>query len=129
VVWAVVREIGADGMRQRVRRHNDFARRLAELVAADERLKLLAPPTLSICCFRYRAPGIDDATFDRMNAEITHRLRAEPPYVPSTTRVAGRFAIRPCDINPRNTLTEVGGWPLGARDRRPNRQRRGLKSA
>ncbi len=37
-VWAVLREIGADGMRQRVRRHNDFARRLVALVSADERL-------------------------------------------------------------------------------------------
>lgn len=116
VVWAVLREIGADGMRQRVRRHNDFARRLAELVAADERLELLAAPTLSICCFRYRAPGIDDATLDRMNAEIAHRLRAETPYVPSSTRVAGRFAIRPCYINPRTTLDEVDGLARSVRE-------------
>lgn len=116
VVWAVLREIGADGMRQRVRRHNDFARRLAELVAADERLELLAAPTLSICCFRYRAPGIDDATLDRINAEIAHRLRAETPYVPSSTRIAGRFAIRPCYINPRTTLNEVDGLARSVRE-------------
>jgi len=116
VVWAVLREIGADGMRQRVRRHNDFARRLAELVGADERLELLAAPTLSICCFRYRAPGIDDATLDRINAEISHRLRAETPYVPSSTRVAGRFAIRPCYINPRTTLNEVDGLARSVRE-------------
>jgi len=115
VVWAVLREIGADGMRQRVRRHNDFARRLAELVASDERLELLAAPTLSICCFRYRAPGMDEANLDRLNAEISRHLRAETPYVPSTTRVAGKLAIRPCYINPRTTLREVDGLARSVR--------------
>jgi aromatic-L-amino-acid/L-tryptophan decarboxylase len=115
VVWAILREIGADGIRQRVRRHNDFARRLADIVAADERLELLAAPTLSICCFRYRAQDMDDATLDRLNAEIAHRIRAETPYVPSTTRVAGRFAIRPCYINPRTTESEVDGLARSVR--------------
>ncbi|NIU61180.1 MAG: pyridoxal-dependent decarboxylase, partial [Pseudomonas stutzeri] len=58
-VWAVLREIGAEGMRERVVRHNDFARHLAARVAEDERLELLATPTLSICCFRYRPPQLE----------------------------------------------------------------------
>ena len=28
-VWAVLKEIGAEGMRERIRRHNDFARLVA----------------------------------------------------------------------------------------------------
>lgn len=116
VVWAALREIGAAGMRDRVRRHNDFARRLARLVRSDERLELLAPPTLSICCFRYWAPGLDDPTLDQLNAEIARRLRAQTPFVPSTTRVAGRLAIRPCYINPRTTIREVDGLAQAARE-------------
>jgi hypothetical protein len=58
---------------------------------------------------------MDDATLDRLNAEIVHRLRAETPYVPSTTRVAGRFAIRPCYINPRTTVSEVYGLARSVR--------------
>ncbi len=115
VVWAILREIGADGMRERVVRHNNFARRLAALVDADARLELLVPPTLSICCFRYRAPELDEPALDRLNAEIARRLRAETPYVPSTTRVAGRFAIRPCYINPRTSEREVDGLARSAR--------------
>ena len=116
VVWAVLREIGADGMRERVRRHRDFAARLAEIVTADERLELLAPPTLSICCFRYRPPEMDEVAVDRLNGEIARRLRAETPYVPSTTRVAGRLAIRPCYINLRTTLSEVEGLARSVRE-------------
>jgi len=116
VVWAVLREIGADGMRERVRRHRDFASRLAEIATADERLELLAPPTLSICCFRYRPRELDEEAVDRLNAEIARRLRAETPYIPSTTRVAGRLAIRPCYINPRTTLHEVEGLARAVRE-------------
>jgi len=116
VVWAVLREIGAAGVRQRVRCHRDFASRLAEIVRADERLELLAPPTLSICCFRYRPERLDEEAVDRLNAEIARRLRADTPYVPSTTRVAGRLAIRPCYINPRTTLREVEGLAQAVRD-------------
>jgi aromatic-L-amino-acid/L-tryptophan decarboxylase len=43
-------------------------------------------------------------------------LRAGTPYVPSTTRVAGRLAIRPCYINPRTTLREVEGLAQAVRD-------------
>ena len=58
---------------------------------------------------------MDDATLDRLNAEISQRLRAETPYVPSTTRVAGTFAIRPCYINPRTTFHEVDGLARSVR--------------
>ena len=114
-VWAILREIGADGMRERVVRHNTFARQLAELAEADDRLELLAEPTLSICCFRYRRPGADEEETERVNFEVMRRLRAEGAFIPSTTRIDGRLAIRPCYINPRTTIAEVEG--LAARVR------------
>jgi len=77
-----------------------------ELASADERLEPLNYPTLSICCYRYRAPDADESTLDGLNAEIAHGLRMEG-IVPSTTRVAGRYAIRPCFINPRTTILDV----------------------
>jgi aromatic-L-amino-acid/L-tryptophan decarboxylase len=108
-VWAIIKEIGVEGMRQRVVRHNDFARHLAARVERDPHLELLAEPTLSICCFRYRASGAEETKLEELNAEIARRLRADGKYVPSTTRVAGRFAIRPAYINPRTTIAEVDG--------------------
>jgi len=108
-IWAILKEIGAEGMRERVIRHNDFARHVAARVEADERLELLAAPVLSVCCFRYRAPGLEDEQLNDLNEEIMRRLRAGGRYVPSTTIVAGRFAIRPCYINPRTALADVDG--------------------
>jgi aromatic-L-amino-acid decarboxylase len=108
-VWAILKEIGAEGMRERVIRHNDFARHVASRVEANDRLELLAAPVLSICCFRYRSPESGEKELDELNAEIARRLRADGTHVPTTTRVSGRFAIRPCYINPRTTLAEVDG--------------------
>jgi aromatic-L-amino-acid decarboxylase len=105
-VWAILKEIGVDGVRDRVSRHCSFARRVFELASADERLEPLLAPTLSICCYRYRLPGASERTLDDLNAKIAQRLRIEG-IVPSTTRVAGKYAIRPCFINPRTTLAEA----------------------
>lgn len=114
-VWAVLKEIGAEGMKDRVRRHNSFARHLARRVHEDDHLELLSEPTLSICCFRYRFPGTGE-TQDALNAEIVRRLQAEGRYVPSTTVVGGALAIRPCYINPRTTLADVDGLADSVRE-------------
>jgi aromatic-L-amino-acid decarboxylase len=107
-VWAILREIGADGMRERVVRHDDCARRVAERARTSDELELLAEPVLSICCFRFRPAGWDDeARLDALNEQIVYAVRARGRTVTSSTRVDGRFAIRPCYINPRSTLADA----------------------
>ncbi len=107
-VWAILREIGADGMRERVVRHDDCARRVAERARASDELELLAEPVLSICCFRYRPAGwTDEARLDALNEDVVHGIRARGRTVTSSTRVDGRLAIRPCFINPRSRLADA----------------------
>ena len=107
-VWAVLKEIGASGMRERVRRHNDFARVVAERARAHDELELLAEPQLSIVCFRYRPVGWDDASrLDELNTEILAQLRQRGRSLPSSTRVDGAFALRACYINPRTRFSDV----------------------
>ncbi len=107
VVWAMLREIGAEGMRERIVRHNDMARQLAAVCQAQDRLELLLDPTLSICCFRYRAPGVED--LDAFNRRLHRRLIRENEYLPSTTRVDGRLALRPCFLGARTGEGQVDG--------------------
>ncbi|HSC64516.1 MAG TPA: aminotransferase class V-fold PLP-dependent enzyme [Caldimonas sp.] len=107
-VWAILREIGSRGVRERIVRHNDCARRVAERARAADELELLAEPVLSICCFRYRPRGwSDEARLDALNEAILRGVRARGRTVTSSTRVDGRFAIRPCFINPRSTLADA----------------------
>lgn len=101
VVWALIREIGLEGMIQRMKRHNDMASFIAKAAKEHPNLELLLEPTLSICCFRYVAPGIDD--LDAFNRQLHRRLIRENENMPSTTLVNGKLAIRPCFIGARTT--------------------------
>jgi aromatic-L-amino-acid decarboxylase len=105
VVWALLKEIGVAGMRARIVRHNDMARRIAEAARAHPNLELLLEPTLSICCFRYVEPGIAD--LDTLNRRLHRRLIRENRNLPSTTRVGGRLAIRPCFVGARGGMEQA----------------------
>jgi aromatic-L-amino-acid decarboxylase len=114
LVWAILKEIGVDGVKERICRHNGYARHLAERVRSSPCLELVAPVTLSICCFRYvpeslRGRSDSEATekLNWLNRAVLGRVRARGRCMPSATTVRGAFAIRPCYINPRTTLADV----------------------
>ena len=107
-VWAILKEIGIAGVRDRVARHLDCARRVADRVRDEPALELLAEPVLSICCFRYHPPDVrDTATLERWNAAIVRAVRARGLSIPSSTRVNNKLAIRPCFIGPRSTVSDA----------------------
>jgi glutamate/tyrosine decarboxylase-like PLP-dependent enzyme len=111
-VWSVLLEIGAEGFAERVRRHNGFARTVQAAAEASPVLEVVAPATLSICCFRYvpeDAPAGPDreAVLDALNRELLRSVQERGRVVPSGTEIGGRFAIRPCFINPRTTAEDV----------------------
>ena len=99
VVWALIREIGVAGMTERICRHNDMATQVARRAREHPSLELLQEPTLSICCFRYVAPGIAD--LDDLNKQLHRRLIHENRNMPSTTQVNGKLALRPCFLGAR----------------------------
>jgi aromatic-L-amino-acid decarboxylase len=113
-VWAMILEIGVEGMRARIKRHNDMARELAEHCKRHPKLELLLEPTLSVCCFRYVvccfryvSPRVED--LDGLNQPLHRRLLRENVYLPSTTRVRGQLALRPCFIGALAEAPQVDG--------------------
>jgi aromatic-L-amino-acid decarboxylase len=108
IVWAILTELGREGTAARIVEDNDFARRVAERARHEPALELLTEPTLSICCFRHVAPpGSDPGEF---NQRLLRRLLRETDFMPSSTLVDGRFAIRPCFINIRTTTAHVDAF-------------------
>lgn len=106
-VWAILKEIGAAGIKDRIVRHNDCARLVADRARASEELELLLEPELSIACFRYIPAGVTGAALDEFNQQILEELRRRGDSVPSGTWLDGGFAIRPCFINPRTGLDDA----------------------
>ncbi len=109
-VWSIIREEGLEGLRERIRRDNDYARYVAERATDHPRLESLTEPQLSVACLRYTVPGLDGQALDVLNTRLLRRLIRETPFLPSATVVQGAYAIRPCFINPRTTWEHVEGF-------------------
>jgi glutamate/tyrosine decarboxylase-like PLP-dependent enzyme len=123
VVWALIREIGVEGLRARVQRHNGMARRVADLANRHPNLDVVQEPTLSICCFRYVSDKCSD--LNDLNKRIHRQLVRRGRNMPSTALINGVFAIRPCFIGARTTwrhadalvneVVEIGGQLINVR--------------
>jgi aromatic-L-amino-acid decarboxylase len=88
-LWFVLRSYGAEGLRRHIREHVRLSKKFTQLVVADGRFALCAPPALNLTCFRHVAG--DDAS----EALLT-RLNATGRVFLSHTRLAGRYVIRCC---------------------------------
>ncbi len=99
VVWALIREIGREGLRERIVRHNSMARLVAELAASHPQLEVVQAPTLSICCFRFVSASWPDS--NALNQRIHRALVHRGQNIPSTAVIDGKLAIRPCFVGAR----------------------------
>ncbi|HYO91589.1 MAG TPA: aminotransferase class V-fold PLP-dependent enzyme [Pyrinomonadaceae bacterium] len=121
-LWMMLRYYGRRRLAEAIAHDNRLADYLAERVSASEDFQLLAPVSLSICCFRYvparlrlklegaRNEGEREAMereLDELNARIMHVVqRGGRAYVSNAT-LRGRFALRACIINFRTTRADM----------------------
>lgn len=98
---------GADRIGRNVLHNVECARWLAAHVEDHPDLELVAPPSLSICCFRYAPAGSAPEIVDRVNAGIRERLGAEGDFFLSSTLVDDRPVLRVCIISPATRAEHV----------------------
>jgi len=101
-VWMSLKEHGLDRYARLVRQNIGQARYLAQLVREAPDLELLAPVPLNIVCFRYVAPGREEAALDALNQELLIQLHEQGIAVPSNLTLGGRFALRVAITNHRS---------------------------
>jgi glutamate/tyrosine decarboxylase-like PLP-dependent enzyme len=105
MVWSILREQGAEGVRVRIKRDNDYARFVADFAKNHPKLELVTRPELSIVCFRYISAEIED--LNQFNRELLRKLLHQTPFAPSATTIDEKYVIRPCFINTRTTMEQV----------------------
>ena len=88
-LWFVIRHYGVEGLRELVRKHIALAQQFTGWLAEDTRFELMAPPSLSLVCFRLRA---DDA----INQQLLDALNASGDLYLSPTRLNGVLTLRLC---------------------------------
>jgi aromatic-L-amino-acid decarboxylase len=112
-LWFVLRHFGAEGIRERLRRHIALAAEFASWVNAEPGWEVMAPHPLSVVCFRYAPPGVVEAQRDALNAEILRAVNATGEAFLSHTKVDGHYALRLAIGNLRTQRADVEhAWKL-----------------
>jgi aromatic-L-amino-acid/L-tryptophan decarboxylase len=106
-VWMSVQAFGLAAFRTAVQRNLDLASYAEGLVQNQAELTLMAPTTLGIVCFRREWPGCDEAETERRGIALADALERSGTALVSTTRLAGRHAIRLCVLNPTSSEEHV----------------------
>ncbi|MGA5821298.1 pyridoxal phosphate-dependent decarboxylase family protein [Kitasatospora sp. NPDC094028] len=106
-VWATIAHRGRDGLRQDIARCTALARRLGELVAADEELELLAEVQTSIVAFCHRAPGLDGAALDALNRDLPAAVQRRGRVFVTGARLGEREMLRACLLNAATTEDDL----------------------
>jgi aromatic-L-amino-acid/L-tryptophan decarboxylase len=106
-LWFVLRHLGAEGIRQKLRGHIALAQEFAAWVRAEPDWEVLAPHPLSVVCFRYGPRSLDEVQLDALNASIMRAVNATGEVFMSHTKIDGRFAIRLAIGNLRTQRSDV----------------------
>ena len=107
-VWMTMKQAGVNGLRAAIAENLALARYLAECVASADDLELMAPPDLSVVCFRLLKPHRDDASaLDAFNRAVLERLQLGGEAFLTGTELRGRFVLRACIVNYRSRREDV----------------------
>jgi aromatic-L-amino-acid/L-tryptophan decarboxylase len=106
-VWMSVQAFGLAAFRAAIDRNMELAAYAEDLVHAHDTLTLTAPASLGIVCFRREWPGCDEAETERRGIALADALERSGDAFVSTTRLAGRHAIRLCILNPTSGAEHV----------------------
>jgi glutamate/tyrosine decarboxylase-like PLP-dependent enzyme len=121
-LWMMLRYYGARRLSEAVAYDNALAQYLAGRIRASEDFELLAPVSLSICCFRYLPDEmrlkLDKAEseveretvnrqLDRINTRVMHAVQRGGRAYLSNATLGGRFALRACITNFRTTREDM----------------------
>lgn len=105
-VWAQIREYGLERLGLLHEQNVAQIAYLAQLIAAEPRLELLAPVNLNILCYRYRPQRLPAEQWDALNRELLMRIQEDGIAVPSSTRIGGAFCLRVANTNHRSQMCD-----------------------
>ena len=118
-IWLTLRYYGTRRIAGAISEDNALALYLGQELEQSDDFEILAPPELSICCFRYVPPSFqsklkaksldeaDNRELDQLNNRIMLAVqRGGRAYLSSAT-LRGKFALRACITNFRTTRADM----------------------
>ena len=106
--WVSLLAHGRAAYARRIEHDVKLTNWLASRVEEAAELELMCPPSLSICCFRFRPDGVTDEDYlDRLNTHLMTELQIDGTVFPSNASVQGRAAIRTCIVSYRTEAVHL----------------------
>jgi aromatic-L-amino-acid decarboxylase len=106
-IWVSIQTFGLRAFRSAIQRSLELAELAEAMVRSHEELSLCAPATLGIVCFRREWTGCDEAETERRGIALIDALERSGAALVSSTRLAGRHAVRLCVLNPSSTEDDI----------------------
>lgn len=106
-LWFVLRQFGAEGIRDRLRSHVELADEFASWVEAEPNWEVLAPHPFSVVCFRYRREEMSEEDAEHFNARVMEAVNASGDIFISHTKLDGKYALRLAIGNLRTQRSDV----------------------
>lgn len=106
-LWMSLKAHGVETFAHLIEQNIDQARELARRVAEHPDLELLAPAPLNVVCFRFAPRTGSGMNLDKINEELLVRVQESGIAVPSSTVLAGRFALRCAFLNHRTRREDL----------------------
>jgi len=100
-IWFGLQEAGRRRIAGLIDQNCRLAERIHALAVATPDLEPMAPPSLSVACFRAVPAALreDHAALDELNREVVERIQLSGSFFVAKTVVRGRTAIRVCIVN------------------------------
>ena len=123
-VWMTMQQFGLKGYKDAIEENLALAAYLADRVRSAPDLALMAPPGLSVVCFRFvgdpgsavgdggtRSAGpdawLDEDAIGALNRALLERLQLGGEAFLTSTELRGQFVLRACIVNYRSRRKDV----------------------
>ncbi|MFN8376318.1 MAG: pyridoxal-dependent decarboxylase [Anaerolineae bacterium] len=104
-LWMVMQQIGEKGYRELISHDVAMAQALQAKIRARADFQLVAAGSLSVTCFRYTPPGVEDVV--SLNKNLLPLVQAEGQAFLTGTELDGVYVLRACVVNFRTTEADL----------------------
>src|SRR3954469_9034968 len=107
-VWMTLQQFGLNGLTEAIEENLALAAYLADRIRDAADLELIAPPGLSIVCFRFVDPSlVGDEAIAAVNRTLLERLQLGGQAFLTSTELRGTYVLRACFVNYRSRREDV----------------------